>query len=232
MAEKAVNAVFIQKCKNLVETLIRISEKSSAEGLLALEELIDNDKFLKGNILDVGLRLCVDGRDSKEIEKILTNLINLETDDETRHLGNIIKEGIVAIQEGYNSALLKLLLNSYANIDIEEALKSYNDKLSDYINNSSFYDELYNFDKITDLITGTIKDLKTITDKDGKKIGIATLMNNNKAINILLFSNVLERHHIKDGMKIAVRGKKEYDLVNEQSYYKINDLKLLKVEKE
>jgi hypothetical protein len=228
--EKMINTAFIQECKNLVENLIGISKKSRTEGLLSLEELIDQDKFLKGNILDVGLRLLIDGVDCEHIEEILTNLINLETDKEKKFLENIVKRGIIAIQKQANSAVFKLLLNSYANIEIEETLKFYNDKLSEYLNGSPFLNP-FNSARITDLITGTLKDLKIVTDTDGKKLGIATLVNNNYRINIILFSNVLENYYIEDGMKIAVRGNMNHVGMN-QSFYWVEDLKLLKEEEE
>ena len=127
------NSVFIQECKFLINKLIEISEKSRIEGILSLEEDIDHDKFLQGNILDVGLRLFTDGVECEFIEKILTNLINNETDEEKKFYGKIVKNGIIAIQKGsnipngINIPLLKLLLNSYANIDVIETLQYYKD---------------------------------------------------------------------------------------------------------
>ena len=88
--------------------------------------MIDKDKYHKRGIIDLGLRLLIDGTDSQFINKILTNIVNLETDNDRKILKTIEKEGILGIQEGLNKRLLLLLLNSYVNVGIEDAMKHLN----------------------------------------------------------------------------------------------------------
>ncbi|MDR1104794.1 MAG: hypothetical protein LBL44_00425, partial [Treponema sp.] len=60
------------------------------------------------------------------IDKILTSIINLETESDEKVLKTIQKETILGIQGGIQPRLLLLLLNSYVNIGIEDAMKKYN----------------------------------------------------------------------------------------------------------
>ena len=72
--------------KILVQNMVALSEKARREGILALEEGLEDldDEFMK-----TGLRLVVDGTDGAVIKSILENELNTI---ESRHLGwiNII----------------------------------------------------------------------------------------------------------------------------------------------
>lgn len=67
--------------KALVQNMVALSEKSRREGILALEEGLEDldDEFMK-----TGLRLMVDGTDSVVVRNILENELNQM---EARHLG-------------------------------------------------------------------------------------------------------------------------------------------------
>jgi len=119
------NDDFVKEYTSFVERAYSLSEKASREGVLALEEMIDEKKYIQRDIFEYGLRLAVDGTDGQLIDKILTNIIELETDKDKKVLKTIQKEAALAIQVGCQPRLLLLLLNSYVNIGIEEAAKNY-----------------------------------------------------------------------------------------------------------
>ena len=122
------NEEFVEKYRETVNRIIILAEKARREGLLAVEETVDENKYNQRGILEFGLRLIIDGTDSSIIERILTNIINLETDSNKRILQTIEKEAALGIQEGMNPRLLKVILNSYVNIDVEETMKQYNNR--------------------------------------------------------------------------------------------------------
>ena len=96
------------------------AEKARREGLLALEELISDDKYKNRDIFSYGMRFVVDGTDSEIINKILSNIITQEEDHYRRVLKTIQKEALLAIQEGWNPRLLVALMNSYTDMSLEE----------------------------------------------------------------------------------------------------------------
>jgi len=116
---------FAQKYNAIVERALFMSNKARREGLLSLEEEIDGEKYLQRELFEYGIRLVVDGTDASFIDRILSNIIDLEHDDETKTLKTIQKEAVLSIQAGDNPRILTLLLNSHVNVDIEEAMKQY-----------------------------------------------------------------------------------------------------------
>jgi chemotaxis protein MotA len=122
------NEEFVKEYKETVNRIFILSEKARREGLLAIEDMIDENKYNQRDILEFGLRLVTDGTDARVIDQILTNIINLEKDTNKKLLQTIRKEAVLRIQEGLNPRLLKLILNSYVNIEIEETMKQYNAK--------------------------------------------------------------------------------------------------------
>ena len=122
------NEEFVEKYRETVNRIFILAEKARREGLLAVEETVDENKYNQRGILEFGLRLIIDGTDSSIIERILTNIINLETDCNKKILQTIEKEGVLGIQEGMNPRLLKVILNSYVNIDVEETMRQYNNR--------------------------------------------------------------------------------------------------------
>ena len=117
------NEQFIEEYKYIVERALFMAEKARREGLLALEDEIDEDKYKQRDIFELGIRLVVDGNKEWCGEKILTNLLNHETDTERRLLKTIEREAVLAIMAGGNPRLLELLLNSYVTIEIEATMK-------------------------------------------------------------------------------------------------------------
>ena len=116
---------FAQEYKAIVERALFMNDKARREGLLALEELIDEEKLLQRDVFELGIRLVTDGTDASFVGRILSNIINLEQDADIKTLKTIQKEAALSIQAGDNPRIMALLLNSYVNIGIEEAVKRF-----------------------------------------------------------------------------------------------------------
>ena len=114
---------FAKRYTAIFEKTMLMSETARREGLLAIEELIDEEEFLQRDVFALGITLVVDGTDASMIDKILTNIINLEQDNDMKTLKNVQKEAVLSIQAGDNPRILVLRLNSLVNIGIEEAMK-------------------------------------------------------------------------------------------------------------
>jgi flagellar motor component MotA len=125
MGEKMNQKDFTQKYNAIVERALFMSNKARREGLLSLEEELDSEKYLQRELFEYGMRLVVDGTDAPFIDRILTNIINLEQDNDVKTLKTIQKEAVLSIQAGDNPRIMALLLNSYVNIGIEEAMKRF-----------------------------------------------------------------------------------------------------------
>jgi flagellar motor component MotA len=117
---------FIKEYHVITKRAVELSDRARREGLLANEEFIDEEKYKQRDVMELGLRLIVDGTDRDIVNKILTNIISLETDNDVKTLMTIKKEAILSIQEGDNPRLMLLLLNSYVNIEIESMMEHYN----------------------------------------------------------------------------------------------------------
>jgi flagellar motor component MotA len=79
---------------------LAMAEKNRKKGIFSLENEIDRDKYYKRDIFDFGLWLITDGIDADIIDKILTNIVNLETDEDKKTLAAMKKKAILAIQAG------------------------------------------------------------------------------------------------------------------------------------
>jgi flagellar motor component MotA len=128
MGEKMTAEQFREEYKRIVARALSMLETGRREGLLALEDEVDENKILQRDVFEVGIRLVVDGNAKEFIDKILTNLVNHESDTQRRLLLTIGKEAVLAILEGWYPSLLELLLNSYVNIEVEETMKRFCDR--------------------------------------------------------------------------------------------------------
>jgi len=123
------NKDFEKEYNAIVERAIRFSGKSRREGLLALEEEtndeISREKIFQRDIFELGIKLVIYGADIHHIDKILSNIIELEIDEDKKILKKIQKEAVLQIQARCPERILFLMLNSYVNIGIEEAINEY-----------------------------------------------------------------------------------------------------------
>jgi flagellar motor component MotA len=111
---------FVKNYTEIVEHAMNYAEKARREGLLALEEELDQEKIDNRDVFEYGMRFVVDGTDAEIIEKLLSNIIKQEKDEELRTLKTIQKEAALMIQCGANPALMCSVLNSYTDITIKE----------------------------------------------------------------------------------------------------------------
>jgi flagellar motor component MotA len=114
---------FFQECHKIFDRAMFSLGKTRREGLLALEKLIDKNRLNHRDIMDLGFSLVVNGTDPIIIDKILSNIIDLEPDNDKRKLDIIKKEAVMGIQAGIDYGVLMFILSSYINIEIKEAMK-------------------------------------------------------------------------------------------------------------
>jgi flagellar motor component MotA len=111
---------FVKKYTEIVGHALNFSERARREGLLELEEELDQEKIDNRDIFEYGMRFVVDGTDAEIVEKILSNIIKQEKDEDLRTLKTIQKEAVLMIQYGVNPMLMCSVLNSYTDITIKE----------------------------------------------------------------------------------------------------------------
>jgi len=111
---------FVEKYNNVVGKALQSTIKARTEGLLALEDALDQEKVNARDIFEYGLRFVVDGTDGSLIDEILSNIINQEKDEQLRTLMNIQKRAVLSIQAGDNPRMTYALLNSLADIPLNE----------------------------------------------------------------------------------------------------------------
>jgi flagellar motor component MotA len=114
---------FVKEYNAIADRALFLAEKGRREGLLALEEDIDEAKRVQRDIMEYGLDLIVNGTDPCFVNKILTNIVNLETENDRKTLKTIQKEAILEIQQGLNPRILLYLLNSYMEMGLEDVMK-------------------------------------------------------------------------------------------------------------
>jgi flagellar motor component MotA len=85
-----------------------------------LDDELDHEMADMRDIFEYGLRFVVDGTEREIIDKILSNIIKQEKDEQAQILKTIQKEAVLMIQEGSNPRMLYVLLNSYTDISIKE----------------------------------------------------------------------------------------------------------------
>lgn len=111
---------FVNKYTEIVGRALQCFEKARKEGLLALDEDLDQEKIEERDIFEYGLCFVVDGVDGELIDKILSNIIKQEKDEDMLILKNIQKEAILGIQGGLNFRMLYAVLNSCTGITLKE----------------------------------------------------------------------------------------------------------------
>ena len=104
-----------------LEKALYFSKKARHEGLLSLEEELENLENEKSDLLKIGLRLVLDGTDETITSKILSNIVNREKDEYLSLLKTIKKETLLIIQQGINPRTLALILNSYTDIPLNDS---------------------------------------------------------------------------------------------------------------
>jgi len=122
---------FVKTYTDFLKCAERLNEKARREGLLSLEEEIEDldDEYFK-----MGLRFIVDGISSQIIDEIFSNYIAFEKDEDEHRFKTIKKRALLGIQEGMNFRILFFILNSYANLSQDEQKKIECEMLKDTYN--------------------------------------------------------------------------------------------------
>ena len=107
-----VPAGFLEQLKYTLKKAYYLSLKSDKAGLLGLEDDIGYEDG-REDIFNYGLQFVLNGTDPVFINKVLSNLIEHETDPKMKLLKTIQKEAVLGIQEGLNILYLMQLLISY-----------------------------------------------------------------------------------------------------------------------
>ena len=82
-----------------IETIVRLSDTARSEGILALEEYVEDEEI--DVFLGEGIKLIVDGTDPRLVERILKNFIKAGNYKGYEKLSRLIKlEGLLATQMG------------------------------------------------------------------------------------------------------------------------------------
>jgi phosphoribosylformimino-5-aminoimidazole carboxamide ribonucleotide (ProFAR) isomerase len=87
---------------------------------LALEDGLDQEMADMRDIFEYGMRFAVDGIDWIMIDKILSNIIKQEKDEQMQLLKTIQKAAVFTIQVGFGVRTIYAVLNSYTDISIKE----------------------------------------------------------------------------------------------------------------
>ncbi|GHT69808.1 hypothetical protein FACS1894110_20010 [Spirochaetia bacterium] len=98
----------------IVRKSVEYSEKARREGLLALEEWLDD--MGNNDLFKAGLRMVLDGTDYEAVQYLLSNLVEREHDPYRRILKQVQAEAIYSIQAGDSTSHLLLRLNSMVDI--------------------------------------------------------------------------------------------------------------------
>jgi chemotaxis protein MotA len=109
-----------QRLSAMIDTLVSLNDRAREDGLLSLEEVISE---LSSSFLKLALQLVVDGSEPEEVRQVLQ--ISRHADGFTgveQAERMLIEAGVLAIQEGTNSRMLKTLLSAY--LGEEAALKT------------------------------------------------------------------------------------------------------------
>ena len=116
---------FTEEYNAIFERALIISIITRSMGMVWVANLLDEEKYNQRDVFEYGMRLAKDGKTPDLIDKILTNIIDLETDNEKKLLKNIQKDAALSIQKGVNTDDLVLILNSYVNINLDAAKKKH-----------------------------------------------------------------------------------------------------------
>jgi len=101
---------FVERAVRIVRRAAEFNENAKRKGLLALEGDIDADKLARRDIFEYGMRLFVDGTDLETLQKILSNLVAHETDEDAKRLKRMQCEAALGVWAGENTRVLSIKL--------------------------------------------------------------------------------------------------------------------------
>jgi flagellar motor component MotA len=124
---------FIAEYYKVSARAFRLSEKARREGLLAVDEEIDSDKYNQRDIFEYGIRFVIDGADVSIVRNLLENIIKQEEDKYARRLMELKMGAVLSIQAGDNPRIILSKLNSFTDIALADdpIIQKYMDEADD-----------------------------------------------------------------------------------------------------
>ena len=230
------NEEFIKDFKNIFERAMLMSEETRRKGLIVLKEYTDVFNTSQSDIMEFGLKLIFDEIQGHIVDSILSNLINLENDNQKKILKTVQKTAVLAIQQGYNKIVLALLLSSFVNIEnpdedemsiivYEDFTKEYNRILerTRFISDKTYKEGLLCLDNYIDMDKLNKRDIMEL----GLKLtynGMDAIVIDNILSNIINLENNKKIKILKTVQKTAVLAiHAGYDIKKIEMLLKIDD---------
>ena len=129
---------FIKQYVEIMNRILKFSEKSRNEGLLSLKEDIDQEKVNEGDIFEYGMKLAIEKLSDISVNKDIhdSELVYIDTqlsvmaeqdsDEYTRMLNNVKKEAVLAIIKENNTRIVFLLVHSLTDLTPDESSVLFN----------------------------------------------------------------------------------------------------------
>ena len=109
----------------IAKEAIEWSDFARYNGILSLEDRIDVEKYEERDIFHYGMRFVVDGTDKTYLDKILTNIVNQEKDEDEKTLKIVQKEAVLGIQNTDNPRVIAATLGSYVDNELAKATRKF-----------------------------------------------------------------------------------------------------------
>ena len=94
-----------------IAEIVNLANITRAQGVLALEQQIEKTD---DRLLQIGITLIVDGTDPEVVKNIIDTIIINTNKTGTELLSQLmVREGLLAIQAGYNPSIIKAKLLAY-----------------------------------------------------------------------------------------------------------------------
>jgi hypothetical protein len=104
---------YIKQYYTVLRDLFALSIKARREGLLSLEDILEDEEY---HFTKIGLRMIVDGYDKEIVDKVLSFMIENEKSKKEKQLKKAIKQALLDIQAGVGLVLMKIKYNSFMDI--------------------------------------------------------------------------------------------------------------------
>ena len=119
-----VSKKFTQQAADIIYRAYKFTEKAEENGILGLEEDIDSSRRARLDIFEYGVQFTVDGVDDCLINEILSNLIELEDNEEIKKLKTIQKEAVLNIHKRENlSVFIHSLISYLSDSELQQVLE-------------------------------------------------------------------------------------------------------------
>ena len=161
---------FTEKTAELAHKAYGLNIQARKENIYALCANNIKQNFSRANIFDYGLQLCTAGMETETLEKILSNLVNMEHDEEEKRFKTIQKEALLHIKSGRHPHFFLWYLISFLKKEELEEVKNILSRES-FAGNTVLSAEIY--EELDSLLEKTINK-ETITDTSGNLSGITS----------------------------------------------------------